>query len=196
MDLAALRAETKARGFDYVTDARIDNWINVEYRELCSRYMWPFLETATTIPGTGTITDVRFVQSVVHVAQARVLQWIDRRALLETVSDLSTTGAPSYWYFENDTLKTYPATTETLAVRYVKVPARLASGSDTPIVPEEFHDILVDGAVARGYKDTENWTAFNGLKPEYERQVAAMATAEMRRAAPDRVQSVRGHEGF
>jgi len=195
MDLAALRAEVQARGFEYATTTRVDNWINAEYRELCSRQSWPFLETSTTVAGAGAISDVRFVQTVVHTTEARLLTFMDRRVLAETFADLTAAGDPSYWFLENDILKTYPVTTDDLAVRYVKIPAKLAAGTDEPIVPDAYHEIIVDGAVARGYKDAENWEAYGPMRQELERAIGIMVTAEMRRGAPGWIQSKRMHEG-
>lgn len=155
MDFSELIDEVNDRGFDYVTDTRLGRYVNQAYKSICNRGHWPFLLTTTTGTAPLTISDLRAVLSVVDTTLDTKLYPIDRRNLIESVStDLTITGNPTYWYQESRTvIKVYPAnTTDTLSVHYVKVPATL-TGTDAHLIPEEFEDLIVDGAVIRAYKD-------------------------------------------
>jgi hypothetical protein len=69
-----------------------------------------------------------------------------------------TRGRPTYFYRDSQTsIKVYPANTSiSLSVRYCKAPADL-TGTDTPIVPADYHDLIVDGAVLYAKKDDDTF---------------------------------------
>ena len=155
MNFAALIDEVNDRGFDYLSDTRLGRYVNQSYKSICNRAAWPFLRTTTTGTAPLTISDLRAVLGVVDTTTNAKLYHADRRHLIESVDTLlTTTGTPTYWYQESRTIiKVYPAnTTDTLSVHYLKVPATL-TGTDAHLIPEEFEDLIVDGAVVRAYKD-------------------------------------------
>lgn len=157
MNYSALVAEAQARGFDDLTTTRMGRYVNQAYKSICNRAAWPFLRATTTGTAPLTISDLRAVLNVVDTTTNAKLYHADRRHLIESVDTLlTTTGTPTYWYQESRTvIKVYPAnTTDTLSVHYLKVPATL-TGTDSHLIPEEFEDLIIDGAVIRAYKDDD-----------------------------------------
>jgi hypothetical protein len=69
-----------------------------------------------------------------------------------------------------------------LSVRYIMIPAELVATSDEPIVPEEWQDIIVDGAVCKAAKDNDGYGAMAAVRAEWQRQVDVMVQALMNRA--------------
>lgn len=148
-----MRAEVKARGFGHVPDSLLDRWINLTYQDINDRYPWPFLETTTSGAAPLTISDFGHALSVVNTTVEESLDWEDLRTLRERDPSLSETGTPEVWYLDGSQLKVWPAsTTDTISVRYVKVPVDLSADGDEPLLPERFHYLLVEGACQRAYR--------------------------------------------
>ncbi len=169
MQLSALRVEVQSRGFDYLPAARINTWINYAYHDVCHRQAWPFLETTTSGTAPITISDFGHALSVVDTTGNGPLQWEDMRTILEFDPSLSATGSPELWYLNGSALTVYPAsTTNTISVRYLKVPTDLSADTDTPILPSRFHYILVEGALVKAYKDDDEEQGAQAATGEFE----------------------------
>lgn len=184
MDFAELQAEFAARGYDYLESARAERYINQSYKSICNRGAWPFLLTTTTGTAPLTISDLRAVLNVVDTTTNAKLYHADRRHLIESVdTSLTTTGTPAYWYQESRTVvSVYPAnTTDTLSVHYLKVPATL-TGSDAHLIPDEFEDLIIDGAVIRALKDNDELDAAASLTQFYNESLREMMDALLSRA--------------
>jgi len=160
MTFAELKTELAARGFDYLSDTRQGQFINRSYQEMAEERDFPYLQATTTGAAPLTISDLRTVESVSNATQDYKLSPLDRRNLTDFAHDLTTTGTPSYWYMTTaDTIAVYPAnTTDTLTVYYWKVPATL-TGVVTPAIASRYHLLIVDGAVAYAYADSDNYDA-------------------------------------
>jgi len=77
--------------------------------------------------------------------------------------NLTDEGEPAFWYLEDTTLKTYPVSTDAVAVRYRKRPTALAD-SDEPLIPDEFQDVIVDLAIVPCLKDDDEHQEARELK--------------------------------
>lgn len=172
MNFAALTTELSDRGFSYLSSARLGQYINVAYHELCDLEDWPFLATDTSGASPLTISDIRNVLSVHDSAGNGNLVARDRRDLVESYRDLTTAGTPRFFYLDGSVLRTYPVG-GTLAVRYIKVPADL-TGTDTPLVPARFHYVIVDIAARRAYVDADAFDKAQGVQAEVDRMVGIM----------------------
>jgi len=183
MNYDELLAEAQARGFDYLDPTRIQRYINQVYLNICEEEQWPFLETTETgTPPYTTTAEIRGVDSVVDTTNANILSWMDRRRLLEIDRDLTTTGTPVYWYqTSQSTINVYPANTAiTLSVHFFKVPTELTAGSDEPLIPQRWHDLIVDGVAIRAYKDTDDYDAAGNVQQWYDAQLQQMRDSVLR----------------
>ena len=183
MNYNDLLAEVQARGFDYLDPTRINRYINQVYLNICEEEQWPFLETTET--GTAPLTttaEIRGVDSVVDTTNASILSWMDRRRLIEIDRDLTTTGTPRYWYqTTQSTISVYPANTAvTLSVHFFKVPTELSAESDTPLIPQRWQDLIIDGVAIRAYKDTDDYDAAGNVQQWYDAQLQQMRDSELR----------------
>lgn len=161
MDFASLKQEFQNRGFHYLSDLRQGYFINRSYTELCAEEDWPFLEASTTGTAPITISDLRTVSRVIDSTNKYKLRPMDVRNITDDDTDLTTTGTPTYYYITaGTTVNVYPAnTTDTISVSYWKTPTDLSDDSDTPLVPATWHQVIVDGAVAYAYFDSDNFEA-------------------------------------
>lgn len=178
-----LQAEAFARGLDYLNDGgagltRLKNWLNQSYLALCARAEFPWLITEASGTAPLTIGDLRQVLSVYDSTLKRPLVPIEKSVITNQGIDVTTAGTPLYFYRNSQTvLSVYPASTgSTLTVRYLKKPAALSAGSDTVVVPDEWADLIVDGAVLKGKKDDD---LYDSYVAQYEADVARMIGAEL-----------------
>lgn len=161
MNLGTMRTELLARGFDYLPSSRANQYLNAAYHTVCewNGTPWPFLETTTTGTAPLTITDLREIVYVTNTTTGDVLEPEDVRNLNDRDPGLTVTGVPlRYWLDGLTTLKVWPLnTTNSLSVRYLKVPTDLSADADTPIVPTRAHDVIVDMAESLAYQDASDF---------------------------------------
>lgn len=164
MNLTQAVAELKARGFDYLSDARAAIMLNNGKNAFEDEYHWPWLETTTTGVAPLTITDLNSVLYVVDTTDGSELHGIDASDVVDLDPNVSTAGVPTSWWLDGTgTLRTYPvSTTASLSVRYVKVSPEL-TGTDTPLIPTRYHPVWIDYAVVEAYKDDDRFNEAQAL---------------------------------
>lgn len=95
---------------------------------------------------------------LIDIRQARTtskLGAVDIRTLDRYLPNPTATGDPLYYAMTGlDTSKYWqvtlyptPTTIENLQLRYLQIPADLSSGTDTPLIPEKFHPLIIFGAL-------------------------------------------------
>lgn len=180
MNFAELKAEVQARGFNHLDSdgTRAGRFVNTAYLGLCGMYQWPFLEESATGTAPLAISDLGTVEAVIVTSDSnRELTPSTYQWLVAEFGDLSTDGTPEYWYRANPSgtfqVATYPESSETIGVQYFEIPAEL-TGTDTPVVPARYHDILVDMAVCMAYRDSDNHAAAEALQAHVDRRVLQM----------------------
>lgn len=181
MNFPELIDELNDRGFDQVTDDRLGRYVNQAYQSLCNRAQWPFLETFALGPAPLTISDLRAVLSVRDNTTEALLQWMDRRDILFNFGSTSTEGSPSYWYqTSRSEIRVFPVNTDPLTVYYLKVPPTLTD-TDEHLIPEEFEDLILDGAAIRAHRDQREYDSVNVLSGFYNERLREMFDALLMR---------------
>lgn len=180
MNYGQLLTEFYASGFSYLDDngsgaARAGRWVNQAYLELCAAERWPWLETSASGAAPLTITDLNQVESVVTSADKASLVPMFRGDLTDMDGDLTLTGSPRYYYLTADSVvNVYPASTGTITVKYCKVPVELSASTDTPVVPQTYHDVIVLGAIRRGLVDDQDAGDYQQVVSEYQARLGMM----------------------
>lgn len=182
MNFTELVDELFARGTDYLDEdasshARAERWINQAYREILNLQSWPFLETiATGASGAGTVSipDLRRIRFVQDLDTGDYLQRATLEELAADQADVTTTGTPELYYIEGGALVSAYPVGGTLEVHYIKRVSPM-SGTDTPLFSEEYHDLIVDRAMMKAYKDSDNFENAAALKLEFDAGLASMA---------------------
>jgi len=183
LDFTALQTEFFARGFDYLNDAgagltRAKRWINEAMHEVNAMDRWEFTYASSSGVPPLTIADLRLVEDVTMTVSGAPLVGTSR-ALLEAVYGTLTTNTastPTYWYRSAPTVVTgYPLNTSlSMSVRYWKFGPDLSAGTDAPLMPDRFRQIIVERAVAKAYRDSADQPAEQQALAEVERLLAMM----------------------
>ena len=195
--LAELRTEVFGP-YSYMNDggtqaARVDRFINQAYQEICAQAPWPFLEYTATGTAPLSISDLATVIAVVD-SDGVTLEPISYESLRRIVNgDLTETGTAVWHYLTDGTVvNVYPVPADSITVRYRRVPAALSSSSDSPLIPDEYLDIIALGALRRAALDNQAWEAANGYRQEWDARLLDMVAAEI--APPRAQQFVAGSE--
>lgn len=123
----------------------------------------PLVGSTNISAGSYTLRKVLYslpsdLDRVVDIRQAitkQKLGAVDIRTFDGYLPDPSSTGDPLYYAmcgmdtnkYWQVTLYPIPTAIENLQVRYLQTPADMSGDTDTPLLPEKFHDILVFGAL-------------------------------------------------
>lgn len=188
MNLTALQARCAFRYRDTGNHfVQADDWteyLNDVYMDVVAADpLWPFLEAQTTslsvAAGTGTVslpTDVWRVTSVYNATDKIPLAPIPGRSEYRHwfPNPASSPGIPLWYRLRGSTLEVYPyaSATTTLYADIASPPPLLATGSDEPVFPEQYHRILVAGALARAYEDDDRESGIQQAR--YERLLQDM----------------------
>jgi hypothetical protein len=184
---STVEAEFYQSGFNYISDtgqsARALRWINQSYQEVCSMENWPFLRTVVT---QAAPVSLPLLSRIVRVTDTSTsggnrLYEGDEDMLADLNPDLSLAGTPAYYYLTYaagaPSLNVYPVSTHTIEVVYFQNPTPLASPGDVLIIPDQFIDVVVLGAMRRGYLDgTDTAQQYQMVKQEYADRLEFMRT--------------------
>lgn len=81
-------------------------------------------------------------------------------------------GNPLYYFHHARNLVLYPvpsvAVTAGLVVWYIRTAAKIASSTQTPEIPEMYHEDLVRYCMIRAFEQDEEWSAAQQAKQEYD----------------------------
>lgn len=182
-----IREEVIAAGAENIAkesggEARINRWIQEAIREICDHKPWPFLFATKEGAAPLEIKDLGHVQAVSDVTHRNPLEPVTLNQLLLGNPNLDGVGNAEYWYVDDATkVKVYPSSSATLKVYYRKTPAEL-SDEEEPIIPKDYHDLIVDLVRVKVYKKTDNFEAAAEVLKDYERQLDGMVHALMKTA--------------
>ncbi len=200
LNLGTARTELLARGFDYLSAARANQMLNWAGQELNDAALWPWDETTTTQTAPWSPTDLKAVLGVLDTTNRQQLDSIDRRTLVDSFGDTTTTGTAMWYYLEGDVLKVYPVSTNSLSIRYLKRFAALSADVDTPPWPAFLDDVWVDLAVLRAMKDDDSFDGqgYQSLKQIVDDRLDRVRMTVLSRTLdrPASIVEVRGGEDF
>lgn len=181
MNFEQLVIEFKARGFTHV-GSRSENYVNdAMILDICEADDWPFLEKSAEGKAPLEITDLSAVRYVIDVTQEVKLVPLKQDRITDDYGvNLALAGNPMNYYLEaGDTVKVYPTnTSDTIQVAYWKTAPRL-TGTETPLIPERFHSLIVDGAVARAYEQSDDFELAVAAKDRFNTRLQSMRDSLM-----------------
>jgi hypothetical protein len=181
MNFRELQDELFDRGTNYLEDTgggtdRAARWLNQAYQEILAAQSWPFLHTVAVSglsAGFITIPDLRKILLVTNLENTTKLRRVSLEDLVAEGHNVNDTGIPEYyWTVFGQTVNAYPVG-GTLQVNYIKRVSPM-SGTDEPIFDAQYHDLIVDRAMVKAYKDTDNFEAAAALMEEFNLGLRAM----------------------
>lgn len=192
MTFGELQSEVFARGFDYLNQdstgrARVKRWLNQAYLfDVCETAPWTFLRTSVTGTMPMTIDDLADVVWVADTTNDNGIPELDEKNIQDLDPTLDETGIAERWYLTSETtLAIWPSDPNAeFQVVYRKVPPELVADDDELLLPERHHNLIVDGAVIRAYRDSDEFDAADRLQAVFD-QTLAKTTAVLLRRSPD-----------
>ena len=146
---------------------RVRRWLNDAMHEVDQDGRWEYLAASTSAAAPLTIADLDRVESVADNTADYQLDQVDRDSLVSAFADLTTTGTALYWYrTAPTTIAVYPVSTLTLTVKYFKFGPDMALGTDVPLMPDRFRQVIVEKAVAKAFRDSNDPNAANDCLAE------------------------------
>lgn len=187
MNRKEIREEVAALGAENILnaeggEARINRWIQQAIRELCDYKPWPFLFDEQEGTAPLTIADLGHVVAVSDLTHRNPIEPATINQLLLWDPTLAGAGQAAYWYTEDGTtIKVYPVPSGggNFKVRYRKVPVAITD-EEEPIIPEDYHDLIVTRVRVKAYKATDNWEAASEAWKDYEKEREGMVHALMK----------------
>lgn len=153
-----------------VTDATVLSWLNARYREFVARTKWlketielgPTVVNQATYTIPDTVVEIRALRLGTKSESLRVNvegMW----ALIDTIAFLSgpetTAYAPAFDASGAQAVQIYPTPTTagtSITALVVALPTALTAAPDTtPVIPIDFHECIVSGAIGMGYQRTD-----------------------------------------
>jgi len=116
--------------------------------------------------------------------ESRTLEQMDELigTMDQTVAQGYPTGTPQYYYVWAGQINLYPAPdspiTNGLTIYYTREPVQVAALSDTPELPDQYHNRIVEYCLARAYELDENLFAANMAEQKFATGVAALKQDE------------------
>jgi hypothetical protein len=178
-DLTAMRAEVVARGFDYLSNARIDRFLNDAMHMIDDLEPWVYLRNGAAGVSPVSIAGLGRVESVTDTTNGYALSFMPQAQILAEFGSLTLTGARPLFYYVRSTVSDYqvtafPVSSVSLSVSYFAFNTDLSSGSDTPGMPDRFRYAIVEYAVAAACRDVSNYAEAQAASAAGDAVVARM----------------------
>lgn len=149
----------------------IKQFINDAQRDYLGDKRWRFMEETADFTATigsqllGTLPDDYEMPITLRVTTpynaARILNFMDYKDVdrIYPAPTLLGNTLPFAWYEFANTIYLLPAAGQayTLQLRYIKVPTELSADADVPVIPEEFQELLVLGALWRCHEFNDDY---------------------------------------
>lgn len=149
-----------------ITDADIIRWVNDAQREIA--YNNDLLQTTATtavVPGQDQYTlppDVLNLRSVRF--QGKKLVFMTPEEATQHGSDSKTTGVPTHYSLWARNLDLFPTPTtadaDDLQLYYTRQPAAVGGTADTPELPLQYHNRIVEYCLAQAYELDDNMDSY------------------------------------
>lgn len=187
-----IRADIRARGFEADTDAQQLVFLNSIQRRIAGSHRWRWTiesQALVVVSGTGDYA-LASAPAGGHMISSRLvslgtpvsISWVAPEVLLELrAQDAGARSSPCYWTLTGPTtlaLWPTPASSGTLTLRYHRTPPQLTAGSDVPIIPLGYRDILSVGACMMMAQRERQSSAAADFRAEYEERVRDLRAQE------------------
>jgi hypothetical protein len=189
MTAEELDARLAAQGFHYLTSAERLQLLNDAYLlDICEDTDWPFLEASKSGSAPLEIADLKTVEYVVNATRNCKLEPLIRARITDDWNpDLTEPGTPELYYVtEGKKINVFPVSSEEITVRYWRVAEEL-SGTKEPLLPKRWHSLIVEGARARGYRNSDDWELSQACQANFDAELERMRESLMNqeRDSPD-----------
>lgn len=186
-DRQTLRERCEARfrdtNNDILSDGNWDDYLNDAYQDVQAETpWWPWFETrdeslsyTAQAASVALPTDAWRVSAVMNATSNYPLVPLEgTTGAIDSYPFITTEfSSPTHYRVYNNTIELFPRPDQTidLYVEYDAPSATLAADVDEPVFPEQFHGILVYGALAKAYEDDGNPQQAGIYRGHFDRQL-------------------------
>lgn len=167
-----------------VTDAGWKLYVNTAYGDVLQALpFFPWNEFATTLTYSASTrsqslpTDAWQVLSVFNATDIWPMVELEGREQYLNLYPLQTEiGSPIHYRIFNNAIQIYPLPqgSTALTVEYAAMPADMVNDADVPIIPTQWHDLLVIGAIAKAYRDDGNDEQASAYETEFQSMLGTL----------------------
>lgn len=190
LTVADIETGIQARGYEADTAAQQLALINQVQRRFFGANRWEIARVTATASVTAGTASFALPADVLHVESVRLrvgvtnapIEWAPRQEVLDLLAQGGSTpprATPYLWTLgDPGTIKLYPTPSAagTATVTYFKTCPILTTGTDVPMMPEPYVDILIVGVCELMAQRERQWDAaraFKAERQEIERQARA-----------------------
>lgn len=167
-----------------IKDEDILRWINDAQREIASAN--DLLQTVATTAVVANQREYTLPANIlllrsVHY-QGQKLRPLNSREAEEYLATGVATGTPIYFWAWANKINLYPQPDSTdpddLQLFYTRQPTEVTAVGDTPEIPLEYHNAIVQYCLAQAYELDENWSAAQTKSQQFNSGVANLKGKE------------------
>jgi len=150
-------------------NSKITNWLNMAIIDLASKYVFGTLHkygstfTELGIPDIILEDDFYWLKTIAIPLQNRKLYPEDEQRISEGFPEYRTLqGTINYYYINNKTMGLWQVPSGVFAVEYSyqKRPIKLLNPEDISDLPAEWHTLIIQKAITKGYSQEGNNSGF------------------------------------
>jgi hypothetical protein len=197
-----------ATDLDATGTAVIDLTINRAWWEVADVFDFKEKETLTTFPTVAGTRSYVIITALSETADEAIqsVSYKDPNTLEHIVVDrtsfnwyeenyneqTSLRAAPIKWFHYNGFMYLYPTPDQiyTITVYHKTVLADL-SGTSAPVIPQNWHEAILYGAIKRGFLRARDFTSANYWDTEYRKKLQMSQTTDAKEDAEDKMASAR-----
>ncbi len=166
--------------------------INDALQQICLDHDWPWLltsETISTVAATATYNLPTRHLRTASIVDATIGRALNKMSLIEMDQVITTyTARPTIYHIGAViTLRSVPDAVYALTHRYYIAEAALASGSDTPLIPEVFSRGVIEQAAVLAFSEAKDIERSLAADAAYTRWLKRAQDNAMRSREPGRI---------
>ena len=211
LTLDDLRAELRAHlGVDStdLPDASADLLINRSYWEISDKFPFRAKEatsTVSTVVGTRRYAMPAPFEALRFIAledengkHFHLERWVRQHYETQYVNDTDTRGQPTNYFREADDFILYPTPDAVFAltVGFWSIFDDLSDSNTTPELPQVWHEIILDGAIWRGWKRLGNYGKMREIRAGQVALINSTTPVEVKEEFDSRMAGIELPEGL
>ena len=169
----------------------IQTALNDVQAELCTTYKFTFMQDSSTVTLAADAQTTARPATCLRATGLRIIAPTSPTNYRRDISDnymrynefrakfpyidgtIDTKGAPFQWttFGNNFQFDRVADQSYTLAVDFIKKPTKMTADGDTPLIPEEFEEIYVLGAIMRLMKREDDYAPKSQEQGDYDKRV-------------------------
>lgn len=134
----------------YISESRLDNWINMSYRHIYNKVInlsEDYFLTSTTFSTSNNVSNYTLPTDMLQLRRVETTNGgteLNSEVWPQDLNDVRENVYPERYMFEGDELRFIPKPTgsETIRLQYIPKLTALSASTDTPVIPGDNHEVI------------------------------------------------------